>query len=133
VKQYGTESWQQISKSMPNRNSRQCKDRWTNFLSPNITKGPWEEHEEALLCQKVSDLGTSWKRIAAFFPGRSEVGVKSHWQMMQRRTEREIIQAARRSFLAPKSSPPARNDDWDFDFESLSFSGDGDHDFGSWF
>jgi hypothetical protein len=88
---YGSDAWQQLARHMPGRNSRQCRDRWTNFLSPDIVKTPWSEEEETVLCQKVMQLGRAWKRIALHFPGRSEVNVKSHWQVMQRRFERDIV------------------------------------------
>jgi hypothetical protein len=109
VKQHGSDEWQQISRLMPGRNSRQCRDRWTNFLSPDITKNPWTEQEEVLLFQKIAELGNSWKKIALFFPGRSEVSVKSHWQLMQRRVEREIIQTTQMHLLGQKPSRPPRD------------------------
>jgi hypothetical protein len=57
-------------------------------------RDPWTKEEEALLLAKAAQLGKAWKRIASFFTGRSEVSVKSHWQVMQRRTERELMHAA---------------------------------------
>jgi hypothetical protein len=95
VEQFGIDSWPQLSRHMPGRNSRQCRDRWMNYLSPDICKGPWTDAEEALLCQKIAQFGHSWKRIASCFNGRSEVNVKSHWNQIQRKVQRDIIKAVR--------------------------------------
>jgi myb proto-oncogene protein len=74
-----------------------------NYLSPDICKGPWSEADEALLCEKVIQFGHSWKRIASFFSGRSEVNVKSHWNQMQKHAQKHFVEAARTQF--PMSSP----------------------------
>jgi hypothetical protein len=134
VEQHGSEQWQQISRAMPGRNSRQCRDRWTNFLSPDIKKSPWVEQEEGLLFRKIAELGNSWKKIASFFPGRSEVSVKSHWQLMQRRAEREVIQAAQMKLLGQKTAAQQREEP-PIDLEILSFTEDryDEIDFETWF
>jgi hypothetical protein len=90
VREHGTDDWPHIARLMRGRNARQCKDRWFNFLSPDVVNGPWTEEEEALLCNRFAMLGNLWKLISTFFPGRTEINVKSHWQLMQRRIKREM-------------------------------------------
>jgi hypothetical protein len=103
---HGTDAWLEVSRSMPGRNRRQCRDRWVNFRSPDITKDPWTEAEENLLSQMCREFGTSWKRIASYFQRRSEVSVKSHWHVMRRRTEREIIRGAHIRLFGHILPPP---------------------------
>jgi hypothetical protein len=99
VEQFGLDSWPQLSRRMPGRNSRQCRDRWVNYLSPDICKGPWCAAEETLLCEKIIEFGHSWKKIAYFFKGRSEVNVKSHWNRMQRRALQNLLEAGRNRLI----------------------------------
>lgn len=136
VREFGTTDWPQIASLMPGRNLRQCKERWYNFLSPDVVNGPWTDEEESLLCRKFVALGTSWKLISTFFPGRTEINVKSHWQMMQRRIKREIAHPA----LVPltrREAPPPPNAGFGhmLDLEEMPIYGEEtcDHDFDSWF
>jgi hypothetical protein len=87
VKEHGRNNWAAVAQQMPGRNARQCRDRWISFLSPDIVNGPWTEEEEALLCDEFALLGKSWKQIATKFPGRTDINVKSHWLVMQRRNK----------------------------------------------
>ena len=36
VENFGDNNWQVISSKMPGRNSRQCRERWQNYLSPDV-------------------------------------------------------------------------------------------------
>jgi hypothetical protein len=87
VKEHGVNNWASIARQMQNRNARQCRDRWNSFLSPDIVNGPWTEEEEELLREEFALLGNSWKQITLKFPGRTDVNVKSHWLVMQRRNK----------------------------------------------
>jgi hypothetical protein len=135
VKQHGVDRFQRIARAMPGRNSRQCRDRWANFLSPDIVKDPWTEDEEVLLSQKMTELGKQWRKIASFFVGRSDVSVKSHWQVMQRRAEREILHSAQMRLLGMKFSTVPRSDPTPIDLDILQFNGGAEcePDFESWF
>jgi hypothetical protein len=88
VQELGTKNWDEIATRVSGRNSRQCRDRWSNYLSPTVGNGPWTSQEEAFLVEMVGKLGSSWKRIATFFPSRTDINVKSHWQLMQRRMKK---------------------------------------------
>jgi hypothetical protein len=76
---------------IPDRNARQCRDRWDSYLSPSVRNGPWTPQEEQLLTELVRQHGSSWKRIATFFPSRTDINVKSRWQLMQRRMRKEAL------------------------------------------
>lgn len=52
VNRHGTSNWIPISKQMPGRNARQCRDRWLNYLSPDVVNGPWTAEEDELLVKK---------------------------------------------------------------------------------
>jgi hypothetical protein len=89
VKRFGR-SWEVIACYLPNRNQRQCKDRWTNYLSPSISTDPWTEENDQLLLQKVNELGPKWTQITTFFPGRTDANLKNRWFMLVRRARKSV-------------------------------------------
>jgi hypothetical protein len=91
VDEHGAADWHQISRHLSGRTSRQCRERWMNYLAPCVVNGPWTREEEQLLIAKYQEIGPYWRRIAVFFNGRTDNNVKSHWKLMQRRRQREII------------------------------------------
>jgi hypothetical protein len=90
VGQFGEDDWKHISHHMPDRNARQCKDRWLYYLSPNVHSNPWTDDEDVLLLEKVRAFGQKWVRIAAFFPTRTDIQIKNRFLVLSRRKKREI-------------------------------------------
>lgn len=84
VNQYG-ENWELISMEMRTRSVRQCRERYNNYLRPDISHENWTHQEDELLIQKVNELGRRWSVIAKFFGTRSEASVKNRYS-------RKIIQ-----------------------------------------
>ena len=82
VDQLGTASWKEIAKRMPNRTARQCRERYKNYLSPSVVNGPWTPEEDALLIEKVHELGVKWATIVRFFTSRSDVNIKNRWKTL---------------------------------------------------
>ena len=72
-------SWEAVSRHLGDRSARQCRDRWLNYLSPNVRREPWTLAEDRLLVEKINELGTHWCGIAKFFDGRSDNHVKNRW------------------------------------------------------
>lgn len=79
VSQYGSKDFKKIASYMPGRTPRQVRERYKNYLSPEVNNGPWSREEDALLCQKFMELGPKWSKIADFFPSRSDINVKNRW------------------------------------------------------
>lgn len=49
IKKYGAKKWAKIAQKIPQREGKQCRERWHNHLDPNIRKIQWNEKEEWLL------------------------------------------------------------------------------------
>ena len=74
------EKWSQIAALLGgNKNPRQCRDRWVNYLSPGVKKLEWTEEEDLILVQSYQNLGKKWSKITNFLPGRSENHIKNRW------------------------------------------------------
>ena len=84
VKEFGENSWEDIAELMPGRNPRQCKDRWTRYLSPSVNKNKWTVEEEKLLIKLVKDLNFRWVQIAKRFKGRTDNQIKNKWNTLKK-------------------------------------------------
>ena len=94
VSLYGKEKWEEVSKFMEGRSPRQCKERWSYYLNPEINHGPWTPQEDALLEEKYKQFGPKWTRITVFFPARTEINVRNRWLVNKRhkeKAERELL------------------------------------------
>jgi hypothetical protein len=85
VGRLGESDWQNIARLLGGRSRRQCRERWKNYLAPNIKKDPWSPEEDCLLEEKVRELGSQWSLIARFFPLRTDVSIKNHWAVLVHR------------------------------------------------
>ncbi|EGB10413.1 hypothetical protein AURANDRAFT_23692, partial [Aureococcus anophagefferens] len=71
--------WMQIAERIPGRIGKQCRERWTNHLDPNLKKGGWTREEDAILVEAQQRFGNAWTKIAELLPGRAESAVKNRW------------------------------------------------------
>ncbi|OHT00412.1 hypothetical protein TRFO_32910 [Tritrichomonas foetus] len=85
VNQYGAKDWIKISKLIETRNPRQCRERWKNYLNPNLRKEAWSQEEDNLLTEKVSEFGGKWNKIGKFFQNRSDNSIRNRWMLIARR------------------------------------------------
>jgi hypothetical protein len=74
-----SKAWSDIAKRLPGRTARQCRDRWLNYLSPEIASEPWTPEEDQLLVEKINEMGDHWTWMTPFFNARSENDIKGRW------------------------------------------------------
>lgn len=91
VQIHGTKAWKIISRQMVNRTPRQCRERWKNYLSPEIRNGPWTEEEDILLHKMTQRFGTHWAQIAGYFSSRTDINVKNRWILLRRKSHRKSL------------------------------------------
>jgi hypothetical protein len=103
VGEHGPNAWRAIAKLMPDRNSRQCRERWLNYLNPNLNTEPWTAAEDCLLEQTYAALGPRWVYITQFFPSRTDAMLKNRFQVLQRKGQRGPTEDAS-SALPPQSA-----------------------------
>lgn len=90
VNEVGDNSWDLVSKRMGTRNQRQCKERWFNYLSPNISFLPWSIEEDQKLIRLHEEFGAKWVKIAQYFPSRTDTNIKNRWMVLQRQKNRKL-------------------------------------------
>ncbi|EAX97202.1 Myb-like DNA-binding domain containing protein [Trichomonas vaginalis G3] len=112
---------------MKNRNARQCKERYTKYLSPDINRNPWTPEEDELLKEKLCQLGPKWVKISKLFDRRTDAALKNRWCILKKSL---IISNDSSSSESEKEAPkPIEKDDkndilpsiesWFNDFENL--------------
>jgi hypothetical protein len=81
---YGTTNWHIIAKLLPGRSPRQCRERWSNYVNPNLLKHEWTETEDEILLTTYRDVRAKWFVIANFLPLRSRNSTKKRYFALQR-------------------------------------------------
>jgi hypothetical protein len=87
----GIPNWGQISKVMEGRSSKQCRERWINYLDPSLKHTPWTGEEDALLIQLQASWGNRWSLISREIPGRSENAVRGRFVVLSHKVEKAMI------------------------------------------
>lgn len=77
--------WHEISTRFENRSPRQCRERFQNYLSPELNKSNWTRDEDELLIKKESEMGKKWKKMMPYFQNRSNVNIKNRFTTLQNR------------------------------------------------
>jgi hypothetical protein len=79
VEDLGTKSWDEIAGFLPDRNGRQCRDRYRNYLLKGLITEPWTPKEDATLISQYHLIGPKWVEIGKMLSGRSGNNVKNRW------------------------------------------------------
>lgn len=79
VQKYGTNAWESVASEMPDRNVRQCRERWKHYLSSEQMNTPWTPEEDRILFEKIQELGPKWTKLTQYFNGRTDIQIKTRW------------------------------------------------------
>jgi len=90
VQKYGTDDWIKVSEEMENRNPRQCRERWNNYVNPSLQNDQWTYEEDCLLVSKYAEYGSHWNKVSKFFPKRSDNAVRNRWHTLLRRSAKAM-------------------------------------------
>jgi hypothetical protein len=89
VNQNGPRNWVKLAELLPGRIGKQCRERWTNHLSPSVARAGWSDDEDRRLVELHRQYGNQWTTIASFMDGRTDNDVKNRWNSsLKRRIER---------------------------------------------
>ena len=82
-------NWKIVANKMSGRSSRQCLERWKQYLRPNINTDPFTSEEDELLEKLVEKCGTKWVSFREYFKGRSDVALRNRHRLLQRHKKRD--------------------------------------------
>jgi len=83
------EKWSKIASLMKGRTGKQVRDRYINYLRPNIKQKDWSQEEDDLLQKLYDEFGNKWSKIAVFLHGRTENQVKNRFYAAARKEKRK--------------------------------------------
>ena len=113
VAQFGEFNWDKVAAHMPNRNERQCHDRWIYYLNPKINNEPFTQEEDELLFKLVSQMGGMWVQISKHFKKRSDKQIKNRWNLLKKSFENS------KPNLIAKQSLPSTNSSLHKDLKTM--------------
>jgi hypothetical protein len=71
--------WKNVATRFHNRNARQVRDRYVNYLSKDVNNGQWTVSELRTMVDAYNEFGGKWSKIATKLEGRTEPAVKNIW------------------------------------------------------
>lgn len=72
------------------RTGKQCRERWINYLDPEINRGFWTTKEDIKLLESFIQLGKKWAEIAKRVGKRTENCVKNRWVSLMKKYKKEL-------------------------------------------
>jgi myb proto-oncogene protein len=81
VQLYGKDNWKLISELVTNRTGHQVRERYRNYLNPNLNKQPWTPEEDAMLKMLFTQHGSKWSTFSKAFQGRTPTAIKNRWNV----------------------------------------------------
>jgi hypothetical protein len=89
IREHGAKDWVKVASFMRTRNPRQCRERYKNYLNPDLRRGDWTLEEDRLLELKHQECGAKWNKIGRFFVNRSDISLRNRWMILARRQAKE--------------------------------------------
>jgi hypothetical protein len=96
VSAHGTKKWKNtyihMIRAIPTfeKTSKQCRERWHNYLNPDILKTRWTEQEIDTLFEGHIKYGTKWSLIGRMLTGRTDNAIKNVYYCKMRKLVRRI-------------------------------------------
>ena len=120
VMKYGLNQWSRISSLLVRKSAKQCKERWYEWLDPQIKKTEWTRDEEEKLLHLAKMFPCQWRTIAPIV-GRTAYQCLEHYEkLLDRAQGREADENDPRKLRPGEIDPnpetkPARPDPIDMD------------------
>lgn len=84
-------NWGKLAAHMPGRTSKQCRERWRQYLDPRLNRSLFSPQEDERLIQLYEKLGKQWSLIAKHLDGRTENSVCSRIKALMNKMKRTAL------------------------------------------
>ncbi|OHT01544.1 hypothetical protein TRFO_31572 [Tritrichomonas foetus] len=113
VHESGAHTWGRIAPLLPGRTPRQVRERWVNYLSPDVRHEPFSEEEDKMILDLVGKFGKRWSCISHSFNQRTDVAIKNRYILLKRREKAalrklQFEQQALQTPQLPQIEPPVQ-------------------------
>jgi len=88
--------WTLVAEAVAGKTERQCRDRYKNYLDPNINKSAYTKEEDEFILESAQ-LGHGWAKISASMTGRTDAQVKKRFHQLRRENRVKTETAAPQS------------------------------------
>ncbi|CAD8115139.1 unnamed protein product [Paramecium sonneborni] len=78
VKKY-RRNWSKIAKFLPEKTSKQIRERFINKLNPQIIFKPFTDEEDQIIINAYKEIGSKWTKIQGLLVGRPENMIKNRF------------------------------------------------------
>ena len=96
--------WNEIALHVPNRNGKQCRERFINHLSSTLKKETWSPEEDDVLFRSFFRMGNKWSQVSKMLTGRTDNGTKNRFHHLRRRLNKDVQRKLQKySKMMPKS------------------------------
>jgi hypothetical protein len=82
VMKYGKQNWGRIASLITRKSADQCKQRWTEWIDPAISRSDWSHDEELKLMELAESMPSLWRSIAGQLPGRTAAMCMAHYEYL---------------------------------------------------
>ena len=72
------------------RSGKQCKERWNNYLNPEINRNPWKSQQDAEILSLYQQHGQKWSVIAKSIGNRTEGAVKNRIKSLLNKIKQDL-------------------------------------------
>ncbi len=104
----GLTSWVAVAKHIPGRTAKQCRERYSLNLDPDINRGPWTAAEDERLLLLHGRIGNRWAEISSQMSTagrggvRTENAVKTRFKSLSRAAQKAWSQEEDRVIVESK-------------------------------
>jgi len=120
VMKYGLNQWSRISSLLVRKSAKQCKERWYEWLDPQIKKTEWTKDEEEKLLHLAKMFPCQWRTIAPIVGRTAYQCMEQYEKLLDRAQGREVEENDPRRLRPGEIDPnpetkPARPDPIDME------------------
>lgn len=110
-----------LFKYLIGRTQKQCRERWSTYVSPAINNNPWTSEEDSLLIHLHSLYGNKWAKMKSKFSNRTASSIKNRWIWLDRRKDSKITSSSTSitADVAENNQKTRTQSDYQIDFEEF--------------